>query len=698
MPHLLESSEVAATLPIRLAIRAIGAIALSALIASILPAIAPARADVPVAAGPALNLKNFDRTAEACDDFWRYATGGWQKSHTIPAGFPEWGAFGEVYDRNIAILRGILESAAADTAAPQNSDRQKIGAFYAACNDRKAIDANGLTSLQPELDRIAAIATTDDLVTEIGRLDRIGVDAGLNFGSETDTRDSALTIGGVGFGGLGMPDRDYYLTKANAANRAAYARYLTTQLTNLGENAADAAAHAAAIIALETTLAKATPPNADLRDPLATYHPTAVVKLPVIAPHIPWPAFFAGFGQTTLTSVDVNLPKFTSVLDTQIATVPLDTWKAYLRAHLVTSFADALPTSFDDASFAFYSTTLSGIKQQLPRWKRCVNATDSQLGTPLGKLYVATAFPPAAKLRAKALVDNLQATLHDDFSTLPWMSPATRAQAKVKLAAYMKKIGYPDTWPDFSAIHIEGSESYLNDVLATHDFATKRDLARIGKPTNRALWGMTPPTVNAYYNPSNNEIVFPAGILQPPFFKANADDAIIYGAIGAVIGHEMTHGFDDQGRQYDAKGNLRDWWTKSDATAFSKRAQCIVDQYNGYQIQKGIHENGRLIEGEAIADLGGTTIAFRAFEKTAQYKAHKKIDGYTPEQRFFLSYAQAWRELITPEYARQAVLTDPHPNNHFRLIGTVGNMPEFQKAFACAANAPMIRKDRCQIW
>ena len=682
--------------PIRIAVRALGAAALSALVATSLPVLA-ARADAPPATGPALDLANLDRTCRACDDFFQYATGGWQKSHTIPAGFAEYGAFGEVYEHNLSALHGILDDAA-KTGAAASSDTGRIGTYYAACNDQAAIEKNGIAPLKPELDRIAALATTNGIVDEMGRLARIGVDTGLSLSSETDQLDSAKTIASINYGGLGMPDRDYYLAAQNAAIRTAYKTYLVTQLSNLGESANDAGTHADAIIALETVLAKATPPNADLRDPKATYHPMGVAQLNALAPHVAWTSFLAGYGENGLTSVDVNLPQFEKALDEELAAVPIDVWKAYFRTHLVTSFARALPKAFDDASFAFYSTALRGVKQQMPRWKRCVAATDAALPDPLGKAYVAKEFSPSAKARALNMVDNLQRTLHDDIATLPWMSPATRREAETKLAAYTKKIGYPDTWIDYSPVVLTPGDAYAADVIATREYATTLDLAKIGKPTNRALWGMSPPTVNAYYNPQNNEIVFPAGILQPPFFNATADDAVIYGAIGAVIGHEMTHGFDDQGRQFDAQGNFRDWWTAADAKAFAARAQCIVDEFNGFEVAPGVHENGRLIQGEAIADLGGTTIAYKAFMKTAQYKAHKKIDGLTPEQRFFISYAQAWRELLTPQSAKQAVLVDPHPENKFRLIGTLSNMPEFRRAFACAANDKMVRAHACQIW
>ena len=684
----------------RTAIRTLAAAALVALVA-FQPALRPeASAGAAAITGghDGLDLANLDPTCKACDDFWQFATGGWRKRNVIPPGYSRYGSFNEVNDRNQLALRRILDMAAADTAAAPTTDEGRIGSYYAACNNLAAIESGGLAALQPELDRISAIDSIPAAVAEISRLEHMGVDAGIPFASEPDTRDSSKTIASIGFGGIGMPDRDYYLTPANAAIRTAYSSYLTTQLEGIGEDATLATTDAQGIIAVETALATATPPNADLRDPLATYHPMPVANLATVAPHVPWDAYLASWNQASVTSLDLNLPKYMTAFDAQLVSVPLPIWKAYLKTHLITTFASALPKRFDDASFAFYSTTINGVKQPLPRWKRCISSTDISLPDPLGKVYAAQEFPAASKQRALALVNNLQSTLHADIATLPWMTPATRKEAEVKLAAYMKKIGYPDHWIDFSKVVFTPGASFLADRMIVANAATDRDLALIGKPTDRTRWGMSPPTVNAYYNPSNNEIVFPAGILQPPFFDPHADDAVVYGAIGSVIGHEMTHGFDDQGRQFDAHGNLRDWWQKSDATKFAAKATCIVDQFNGYYVAKGLHENGRLVQGEAIADLGGATIAFRAFQNTPEYKAHKKIDGYTPEQRFFISYAQAWRSLDTAESDRASVLVDPHPQNNFRLIGTVGNMPAFQAAFKCAMNAPMIRKNRCEIW
>src|ERR1700681_1880969 len=474
-------------------------------------------------------------------------------------------------------------------------------------------------------------------------------------------------------------------------------RYVATQLQTFGDDAAKAATEADAVIALETALAQATPKRADLRDPYKLYNPTPLAKLAALAPHVPWKSFFATYNPPAFASVNVTVPPYLTAYDEQLSATPVDTWKAYLRFHVADAYAGSLPKRFEDASFAFRSGVLLGVKEPLPRWQRCTGATDNALRDVLGKAYVAAAFPPSAKARAQELVDNLQGVLHDDIGTLAWMSAPTQARAREKLAAFTKKIGYPDKWEDFSTLQV-GNVPFASNVLAVRRWNSARTIARIGRPTDRARWGMTPPTVNAYYNPSNNEIVFPAGILSPPFFNATADDAVNYGAIGAVIGHEMTHGFDDQARQYDPKGNLNDWWQPADAAAFKTKAQCIVDEYEAFEPAPGAHENGRLVQGEAVAALGGLTIAYKAFERPPQAKAHAMIDGYTPEQRFFLAYAQVWRSIATEGYIRQIAATNEHPWDKFRVLGTLSNMPEFQAAFTCAATDKMVRQNRCQIW
>jgi putative endopeptidase len=687
--------------PIRLVVRALGAAALSALVATSLPHLAAGANTAPASANaPALDPAAIDPTCKACDDFYQFATGGWRASHTIPAGHPSWGSFDELVQHNREALHAILEEAAQATNAPAGSNTQKLGTFYRACMDEAAIEKSGTAPVDPLLGGVASIGDVASLATQIAKLQTAGVNDGLEFGSEPDSKDSSQTIATIGLGGLGLPDRDYYLNTDERTTkiRSAYHDYVATQLQNLGDDPAAATSEADAIVMLETSLAKATPTRVELRDPKFSYHPTPVAKLPAMAPHVPWSAFFAQFGAPAFDSIDISIPAFVTAYDGELATTPLPAWKTYLRFHVVDSYANALPKRFADASFAFRSGVLYGVKEQLPRWQRCSSATDSSLRTPSGKAFVARTFPPAAKARALQMVNNLQSTLQGDIGMLEWMGPQTKQRAAEKLMAFGKKIGYPDTWVDYSTLGVDGGAPYATLLANVRAWNVARDVQRIGKPTDRTRWGLTPATVNAYYSASNNEIVFPAGILQPPFFNATADDAVNYGAVGAVIGHEMTHGFDDQGRQFDAKGNLTDWWTAADAAAFDKRAQCIVDEFNSLEPLPGVKTNGKLVQGEAIADLGGTTIAFKAFEKTAQYKAHKKIGGYTPEQRFFLAYAQVWRSMQTEGYTRQLAVVDPHPNDRLRVIGTLSNMPEFRAAFACAANDKMVSKNRCQIW
>ena len=686
--------------PIRFAVRLLGAVAFSALVATSIPHLAiGATAGGPAADAKPIDLANLDTTCKACDDFYQFAVGGWLKKNPIPPGHASWGAGSQLSDQNRAVLTSILEDAAKVTNAPAGSDTQKIGSFYRACMDEAGIEKAGTAPIDSMLADINGISSIPAVVTEVGKLHVVGVSGGLNFGSGADTKDSSKQIATLGLGGTGLPDRDYYLkdTERFATIRKAYHAYVATQLVNLGEPQPAAEVDADGIIALETALAKATPPREERRDPAATYHPMPVAQLSTLAPHVPWSSYFATFSAPAFAIVDVRSAVRHGVRRTCSPQRRSRRGRAYLRYKVADAYAGTLPKRFADASFAFRSTTLGGVKEQLPRSERCTAATDASLRDVLGKVYVEKAFPPASKARALALVNNLQGVLHDDIETLDWMSPPTKARAIEKLSAFTKKIGYPDKWIDFSALTVVDGP-YANNVTAVRRFQNARNIERIGKPTDRTLFGMTPPTVNAYYNPSNNEIVFPAGILQPPFFDAKADDAVNYGAIGAVIGHEMTHGFDDQGRQFDAQGNLSDWWTPADTAAFKKRAQCIVDEYSALEPFPGVHAKGENLQGEAIADLGGLTIAYKAFERTPQAKAHQLIDGYTPEQRFFLAYAQVWRGSQTEAAIRQAALTDPHPNPRLRVLGTLSNMPEFRAAFMCAAGTAMVRKESCQIW
>ncbi len=647
---------------------------------------------------PAITPGDMDPTASPCRDFYQYADGGWLKSNPIPASFSRWGSFTVLADHNREVLKKVLDDAAAKRA-PAGSNEQKIGDFYAACMDQTKIEAEGAKPIAPELDRIARIADRAGLEAEVARLHEEGVPALFGFGSQQDRKNSEEVIAGAFQGGLGLPDRDYY-TKDDEKTKTIRDQYLAhvgKMLALLGDDAAKAAEEAKTVVAIETRLAKASMTRVERRDPDATYHRMTVAQLEAIGPAFSWKAYLRDVDAPP-SDVNVAQPEFFRALDRELGEVPMADWKAYLRWHLVAAAAPTLSSKFVEEDFDFNGRILNGTKEILPRWKRCVAATDDELGFALGQKYVEAAFPPESKARMDALVKNLIAALSEDLTTLPWMSEATRKAAREKLAAFTPKIGYPDEWRDYSAYRV-GRESHAANVAAGDAFEFHRQLAKIGQPVDRKEWGMTPPTVNAYYNPAKNEIVFPAGILQPPFFDGKADDAVNYGAIGAVIGHEMTHGFDDQGRKFDAKGNLRDWWTPEDAKNYGERAACVEKQFDGYVVQPGLNENGKLVLGESIADLGGLKIAWKAFQKSLEGKpAPAPIDSFSAEQRFFLSYARVWAENDRPESERVMVVTNPHPLDRFRAIAAPSNMPEFEKAFRCKGGEPMVRADRCTIW
>jgi putative endopeptidase len=651
---------------------------------------------------PALDLHNLDRTCPACTDFYQYATGGWRAANPIPPAYATWGRFDTLNEHNRDVLHGILEADAADTSAPPDSNRHKLGAFYATCLAANEVENAGTAPIADELARIDALTDRAALGAEIARLHVLGAGVVFNFGSAPDAKHAQSVIAEIDQGGLGLPNRDYY-TKNDASTlaiRAKYRAHVAAIFVLGGDDAQTAAKRAESVLTFETTLARAQLRPVELRDPAATYHKMSFAQLRADAPHIDWPGYTHTVGAPAFASLNVSEPSYLRAADAALVRAPLGQWKSYLRWQLLSSYANTLGKAWVGENFAFYGRVLSGTKEQLPAWKRCVGAVDASLGEALGQEYVAKAFTPAAKARALALVNNLQATLHDDIATLSWMSPKTRDYALFKLAAYAHKIGYPSKWIDYSSMTVSDA-SYAANAESSAAFAWHRDMRKIGKSLDRAEWAMTPPTVNAYYNPSQNEIVFPAGILQLPFFNPDADDAVNYGAIGMVIGHEMTHGFDDEGRQFDANGNFRNWWTASDAAHFKTRSSCIVNEFNGFQVVPGVHEQGELVQGEAIADLGGLTIAYRAYERSLLGKPRPaNIDGFTPEQRFFLGFAQVWAENDRPESLRLEAATDPHPAARFRVNGTVANMPEFAAAFACSRTAAMVRPpaQRCVIW
>ena len=654
------------------------------------------------AAAHGFDLANLDRSVSPCQDFYQFAIGGWLKSNPIPADHSAFGTFYQLRDQNESVLRQILENAAKEKSVVPGSPHQKIADFYASCMDESQIESAGLKPVEPEFQRIADIKDTPGLQAEIARLQRMGVNAVFVFASEQDLKDSTKVIGGAGQGGLGLPDRQYYLDDDDRSKqlRAAYVQHVTNMFKLLGDDAAAAATEARSVLNFETALAKASTKKEDLRDPERNYHPMQLAQLAQLTPHLSWKDYFKELGAPGMASADIGQLDFFKQVDAAAASVPLADWKTYLRWHLLHAVATALPAKVVDENFSFYGRPLGGAKQLRPRWQRCVQATDGELGEALGQDYVKGHFPPEAKAKALAMVKNLIAALHDDLSTLDWMSPATRAQAIQKLDAIQLKIGYPDKWRDYSAYRVDRGP-YVENILRGNSFESARDLAKIGKPVDRTQWDMTPPTVNAYYNPSMNEVVFPAGILQPPFYDPHADDAINYGGIGSVIGHELTHGFDDQGAKFDGQGNLRNWWTPEDLKNFKARGECIAKQFDAFEVEPGLHENGKLVEGESIADLGGMTIARAALAKAlAGKRAPAPIGGFTVEQRFFLGWAQIWAENMRPEYARLIAKTNEHPLDQFRTNGPLANTPAFAKAWGCGAKSAMVRPEaaRCRIW
>jgi putative endopeptidase len=654
---------------------------------------------------PPLDPKNMDTSAKPQDDFFMYANGGWIKNTEIPPEYSRWGSFNQLIEHNNDALHEIAEKAANTHVDPKLApETQKVGDYYASGMDEKTIEAMRTKPLAEEFKSIEAIKDRNDLLKEIARLHTIGVPVLFDFDAGQDAKDSTRDIAQAAQGGLGLPDRDYY-TKTDEASkklRDQYVDHVTKMLALLGEPPATAADQARNILALESKLAEASRTRVQLRDPQKNYNKMAQADLQKLTPDWKWSDYFKDIGLMEPGDINVRQPEFFKVADDVFKSTPMDNWKAYLRWHLVNAAAAELSKDFVDEDFNFKERILRGTEKIKPRWKRVVISTDEAIGEALGKLYVAYDFPPQAKARALELVNNLKEALADRIKTLEWMDEPTKQEALKKLAAFTVKIGYPDKWLDYSLLKIDRGPYVLNAIRADH-FEVDRDLKKIGKPVDRTDWGMTPPTVNAYYNPNMNEIVFPAGILQPPFFYADADDAVNYGGIGAVIGHEMTHGFDDQGRQFDAVGNLRDWWSPQSAAEFKKRSQAIVQQYNEYEPLPGLHVNGELTQGENIADLGGIKLAYAALQKALDKNPQareQKIDGLTPEQRFFLSFATIWKSKQRDEDLKLRLNTDPHSPARYRVDGPLSNLSEFQKAFDISDNSPMVRAadKRVNIW
>ncbi len=650
-----------------------------------------------------------DTTVDPCENFYRFSCNGWFKRNPLPADQAVYGRFTELFELNRLHLRQILEEAASPAAArnanenPRSANEQKIGDEYASCMDTAAVDKLGLAPLKPELDRIAALKTAAELPALLAHLHAIGVNAFFGVGSNQDFADSNAVIAFYGAGGLGLPERDYY-TRTDAKSvelRQQYVAHVRTIFTLAGERDAQAAKDAKNVLALETRLAKASLTITELRDPQNLNHPTDVAGFSKELTHFSLGDYAAAAHAPASGKVNDVEPKFFAEFNAQVADTPMKQIRAYLRWHLLHAYAGgSLPESFDHETWNFYSHILNGAEKQQERWKRCTSRVDLELGEALGQVYVAKYFPPAEKQRTLEMTLAIEQAMDKDIDALDWMSAETKAKARDKLHAVMNKIGYPDKWRDYSKLEIVRGDALGNEMRA-REFEHARDLAKIGKPVDKGEWMMTPPTVNAYYDPQMNNVNFPAGILQPPFFSGKEDDAANYGDMGSTIGHELTHGFDDQGRQFDKDGNLKEWWTKDDEQKFSDRADCMVRQYDAIEAVPGVHLNGKLTLGENLADLGGLWLAWLAWldkAETAHLDMNAKTDGYTPDQRFWIAYAQQWCTQTRPEQLRTQAQGDPHAPDEYRTNTVLTDLPEFAKSFSCRKTAAMVSPKPCRVW
>ena len=649
-----------------------------------------------------LDVSAMDKTVDPCVDFYTYSCGRWLKNNPIPPDQSSWSIYGKLQDDNLAQLRGILEDAA-KAKAPKGSTTQKIGDYYASCMDEPAIEKLGITPLEPELKRIAALKSKADLAEYVAAaqfppaLDEGGML--LAFRSDQDFKDSTQVIAEADQGGLGLPDRDYYL-KDDAKSeelRTAYRAHVAKIFELVGDKPEDAAAEAATVMRIEAALAKGQMTRVERRDPPNLYHKMAVAELEKVAPAFGWSVYLEKVGLGKLASLNVTAPEYFRTMNAEIEKESLADWKTYLRWHAAHSAANDLTSAFVKENFNFYGKTLRGRQELPPRWKRCTTDVDNDLGEALGQAYVAKYFSPEAKQAALKVVQEIEAAMQSEIHALPWMGATTKEQALTKLHAIANKIGYPDRWRDYTALEIVRGDEIGNSRRGSW-FEFHRQLGKIGKPVDRGEWGMTPPTVNAYYDPQKNDINFPAGILQPPLFSAKSDAAPNYGNTGATMGHELTHAFDDEGSQFDAQGNLRMWWTDADRKEFDQRAQCVVDQYSGYTVVDDIKINGKLTNGEDLADLGGTLLAYLAWKEDTKNQKLEPLDGLTPEQRFFVAYGQSWCTNQRDENLRLRATIDPHSPEKYRTNGVASNLPEFREAFHCKAGQPMVREKTCRVW
>ena len=663
-------------------------------------AAAPASNEKIVQRPKSYDLGAMDKGVDPCQDFYQYACGTWRKNNPIPSDQSRWGRFNELADYNRQFLHTILEKESAND--PKRSPvMQKVGDMYQSCMDETKINAEGKAPLKPELDRIAAITDKDQLMTTIAYLHGVGVQALFGFGSSPDLHNASVEIANISQGGLGLPDRDYYSeTDAKSVEtRQKYQEHIAYMFVLLGDDEGTAKKEAQTVMDIETKLADAAFKRVMMRDPKNRDHKMKVTELEALAPNFHFDRFFVSTGAPAFTEVNVVPPDFFQKVNGVVDTVSVDDWKTYLRWHVVRSAAPALSDPFVKENFSFYGQYLAGQKEIQPRWKRCVQTTDGLLGEALGKPYVDETFGADGKARMLKMVNALEAALGQDIEGLEWMTPETKKQAIVKLHAITNKIGYPDTWRDYGTVKIVRGD-FLGNTQRARAFEIKRNLNKIGKPLDKKEWGMTPPTVNAYYSSANNDINFPAGILQPPFFDKDVDDAVNFGGIGVVIGHELTHGFDDQGSKFDAQGNLTNWWTDADRAEFEKRTTCVADEYSSFVAVDDVHLNGRLTLGENTADNGGLRIALAALHEAMAKgaKVAPEKDGFTPDQRFFLGFAQVWCQNSTPESSRLLAKTDPHSPGEYRVNGTLQNSTDFAKAFGCKAGQKMVSANACHVW
>jgi putative endopeptidase len=650
---------------------------------------------------PRFSVENMDRAVAPANDFYHYAAGTWLKNNPVPSDKSRWSGFEELQERNWKLIQSILDSSAADTSAAPKTPTREVGDFFASAMDTNRIEKLAFKPIQDDLKRIDRLKSTDALFKLLADFHERGISGMFGAGVSPDAKNSGIYAFHLSQGGLGLPDRDYYLKDDFAKQRDDYREHMTKMFRLVGEKPTDAAIHAGLVLDLETALAKTSRTRVQMRDPIANYNKIRVKDFQATNRVCAWKPYFEGSGLEKVKDVIVGQPEFFTVVDKMLADRPLSDWKVYLRWHVIRSSAPYLHQAAEEESFAFYGTKLRGQPEQEPRWQRSAHVFDGSIGEALGQLYVQKYFPPEARARMLELIGNLRVVFQDRLKKLDWMSDATRQKALAKFERFTQKIGHPDKFRDYSTVKIR-RDDFLGNIQRAAIFESRRETARVGKPVDKSEWHMTPQTVNAYFNPLQNEIVFPAGILQPPFFDVSADDAVNYGAIGVVIGHEITHGYDDKGRQYDADGNLNEWWTEKDAKEFDARAQKVVDQYSGYEALPGLKVNGKLTLGENIADLGGTSIAYEALQRALAKDPSKRknIDGFSPEQRFFLSLAQLWRTNWRDAELRRRITVDPHSPGQFRAIGPHVNLQEFYDSFSIKEGAPMWRspETRAKIW